>query len=301
MNIKNNKVNLVLDFAAIILMAVLLAFNYRLFIVGNDFAPAGINGIATMIQYKLGFSIGYFSLIINIPMCIFAFFKVNRGFACRSFTFTLVYSVSYILLGMLNLEPFKYICSNGDVIFPCIIAGVLNGMCYGVCFGRNASTGGMDIFAKYISKVKPNLNFFFVVFTINSIVACASFFVYAKVDPTTGLVGYNYQPVCLCIIYCFISTFIGNIMLKGSKSAYNFIIITSHAQEINEDIINKLKHGATEISAHGVYSHLDKQVLMCVVNKHQLVDFKNILKKYDETFAFVENVSETIGNFKVIK
>ena len=42
-------------------------------------------------------------------------------------------------------------------------------------------------------------------------------------------------------------------------------------------------------------------MLICVVNKHQLVDFENILKKYDGTFAFVETTNEIIGNFKTIK
>ena len=42
---------------AVILMAALLAINYHIFIVENHFAPAGLNGIATMIQYKTGFSI----------------------------------------------------------------------------------------------------------------------------------------------------------------------------------------------------------------------------------------------------
>ena len=43
----------------IFLAAILLAFNYYIFIVTNNFAPAGLNGIATMIQYKTGFSISY--------------------------------------------------------------------------------------------------------------------------------------------------------------------------------------------------------------------------------------------------
>ncbi len=42
-------------------------------------------------------------------------------------------------------------------------------------------------------------------------------------------------------------------------------------------------------------------VLVCVVNKHQIVDFQNILKKHDNTFSFSETVSETYGNFKQIK
>ena len=74
----------------------LLAFTYQLFIVKNNFAPAGINGIATMIQYKTGFSIGYMSLIINVPLCSLAYFFVNRDFAKKSLLFCLVYSFAYL-------------------------------------------------------------------------------------------------------------------------------------------------------------------------------------------------------------
>ena len=60
----------------IILSALLLAFVYYIFIINNNFAPAGLNGIATMIQYKTGFSISYMSLLINIPLSILAYFLV---------------------------------------------------------------------------------------------------------------------------------------------------------------------------------------------------------------------------------
>ena len=56
--------------------AILLAFVYYIFIINNQFAPAGLNGIATMIQYKTGFSIGYMSLIINVPLCTLAYFLI---------------------------------------------------------------------------------------------------------------------------------------------------------------------------------------------------------------------------------
>ena len=61
-------VNNVFSNTAVILMALLLAVNYHIFIVENNFAPAGLNGIATMIQYKTGFSTNYMSLLINVPI-----------------------------------------------------------------------------------------------------------------------------------------------------------------------------------------------------------------------------------------
>ena len=54
-----------LEYVSIVLVAVLLAFVYYIFIVTNNFAPAGLNGIATMIQYKTGFSISYMSLLMR--------------------------------------------------------------------------------------------------------------------------------------------------------------------------------------------------------------------------------------------
>ena len=76
------------SYAFILLAAVLLAFNYQLFIVNNGFAPAGLNGIATMIQYKTGFSISYMSLLINIPLSALAFFLVQRDFAVKTLLFS---------------------------------------------------------------------------------------------------------------------------------------------------------------------------------------------------------------------
>lgn len=38
-----------IGYAVIVFAAIILAFNYYIFIVKNNFAPAGLNGIAVMI------------------------------------------------------------------------------------------------------------------------------------------------------------------------------------------------------------------------------------------------------------
>ncbi len=284
------------EYLAICLCAVLLAFSYILFITPNSFAPAGLNGIATMIQYKCNFSIGYFSLLINIPLCIFAWFFVGRDFGIRSLLFCLVYAFTYLGLQQIDFTAIAYNAGGHDTIFPCLIAGMISGFVYGMCFRVNASTGGTDIVAKSISTKKPQLNFFWITFTINACVAFSSLFIYRAADD-----GISYKPVCLCMVYCFISSFIGNYILRGTKTAYQFIIVTPHSDEIEKEILEKLHHSATRIHGQGIYSDADREVLMCVVNKHQMVEFENILKKYNDTFAYVETVNQTFGNFKKVK
>ncbi len=288
------------DCAAMTLLACLFAFNYELFIIKNHFAPAGFNGIATMIQYKSGFSVGYFSLIINVPLCMFAFFLIDREFAVKTFVFCVVYSAVCLILEAVDISQIQYDAQGVDTIYPVLIAGAVGGFVYGLAFRRNSSTGGADIVAKYVSKKDPLLNFFWINFAINAVIALASFFVYAVPD-ADGVLQYDFKPVCLCLLYCLLSSIVGNAIIKGSKSAYKFIIVTSHADEIDAEIFTRLKHGATRLQATGAYSHANKDVIICVVNKRQIVEFKNILKEYPDTFAFVETVNETFGNFARVK
>lgn len=287
--------NTIVSYGAIIASAILLAINYHIFIIENNFAPAGLNGIATMVQYKTGFSISYSSLIINVPLCILSYFLISKDFAFKNLAFTFAYSFSYLYMQGFDLSYFKYDAQGHDTIFPVIISGILSGWVYGICFKHNCTSGGMAIISKYISKVRPNINFFYITFALNAVVAVISLFVY-----TDGS-SVSYKPVVLCIAYVFITNFVGNYMIKGTKTAYKFTVITTHPDEITNEITHILKHGATKISAVGGYTGDEKTVLICVVNKHQLVDFRKIIDKYDNTFSFYEQVNETYGNFKKIK
>lgn len=290
----------VIKYLYIILLGIFMATGYILFVIPNNYAPAGINGIAVMIQYKLHFSVGFMSLIINIPLCLFAFFTVDKPFAVNTLVFSLTYSLFYLLLQNLPVvKNFSYDAGGVDTVYPVIIAGLISGLCYGSLFRLNASTGGTDIIAKYVGKKRPHLNFFWITFSLNTVVAMFSLFVYSK-NGENGMI-YDFKPVCLCVLYCFISSYVGNRLLKGSRSACEFIVITPHPEEIERDILMTLRHTATKMQGVGVYGKGEKTVLMCVVNKHQMVDFENIIKKHPETFAFVATVNQTIGNFKKIK
>ncbi|MBP5230821.1 MAG: YitT family protein [Clostridia bacterium] len=141
----------------------------------------------------------------------------------------------------------------------------------------------------------PRLNFFWVNFALNAVVATISYFVYA--EEVDGVLYYDLKPVCLCLLYSFVSSFIGSRIMRGTHNAFNVVIITTHTDEIEREIMNNLHHGATHFAAIGSYSHAEKDVIFCVINRSQLVDLKNILKPFPDTFAYVEPVSETVGNF----
>ena len=61
-----------------------------------------------------------------------------------------------------------------------------------------------------------------------------------------------------------------------------------------------MRHGVTVIPAEGMFSKQEKKLLVCIVNRHQIVQFQNILCRFPGSFAYVSEVTETLGYFKHI-
>ena len=89
-----------------------------------------------------------------------------------------------------------------------------------------------------------------------------------------------------------------NAAYKDLVRAIQFI--TQHADALSAQLIQELRHSVTVLPAQGMFSRTPKQLLICVVNRHQIVQFQNILQEFPDTFAYVSTVSETLGNFKLI-
>lgn len=277
------------SYAVVVGMALLMGLSYELFVFPNAFAPAGINGLATMIQYVFHISIGYFSLVINIPLLLLAWRKVDRDFAMKSLTFVLVFSAVTLILNQFDLSGIAYYTANGNsTILGPVAAGVVSGAVYGYVIRQNGSTGGTDIIAAWVRKGHPEASLVWIIFTLNASVAVLSFFVY----------GCQFEPVIMCLIYCYLSSHISDSILKGGKRAMKFEVITDQAEEISHQLLTELRHGVTILPARGVYSEKPTNLLVCVVNCHQIVQFQRILARFPGSFATVSEVNETVGNFK---
>ena len=276
-------------YAVIAFVALISAMNYELFVFPNQFAPAGLNGICTMIQHLTGISVGYLSLLINVPLAVWCYLEVSKPVALRSMVYVVFFSLGILLLDRVDLRAFAYATENGtSKILGPLVAGVIQGYVYSILVKASCYTGGIDFISAIIHKRKPNKAFFSMTFAINSVIAVSSYFVY----------GYQMEPVILCVLYNFMSTTVGERLMKSGREAISFEIITDYPDEISKELIQKLHHSATLIPAKGMYSGREVSVLICVVNKTQAAAVTRIVRKYPHTFAIVDPVSEILGNFK---
>ena len=277
------------SYGIVVCLAVVMGLSYELFVFPNAFAPAGINGLATMIQYVFHVSIGYLSLIINIPLILLAWRWVDRDFALKNLVFVVVFSAVTLVLNQVDLSAVAYHTDNGNsAILGPVAAGVISGAVYGGVIRQNGSTGGPDIIAAWVRKKRPEASLVWVIFSLNASVAVLSFFVY----------GYQFEPVILCLLYCYLSSHISDGILKGGKRALKFEVVTTQGGDLAACLLRELHHGVTVLPARGMYSEEAKDLLVCIVNRHQIVQFQEILSRFPGTFAYVSEVNETMGNFQ---
>lgn len=279
----------VLTYLAIVLFAAVCALNYELFVFPNRFAPAGLNGICTMIQYLTGVNVGYLSLIINIPLAALVFFLVSKPLAVRSMVYVVTFSILLVVFERVDFSAIAYETENGtSTILGPLVAGIIYGSCYSLLVRASAYSGGTDFIAALIHKYHPEKSIFYLIFALNAVVALASYFVY----------DYKIEPVILCILYSFTSSTVTDRLTKSGRSAVRFEIITEHPNEIADAIITRLHHSATLIPAKGMYLGKQTNILICIVNKTQAAALSSIVREYPKTFAVVSLVGEVMGNFK---
>ena len=270
-------------------VALVASVNYELFVFPNQFAPSGLNGICTMVQHITGISVGYLSLLINVPLAIWCYIEVSKPVAMRSMVYVVTFSLGLVILDNVDLSAFAYATENGtSKILGPLVAGVIQGYIFSILMKASAYSGGTDFISAIVHKRDPNKSVMGFSFTMNVFIAIASYFVY----------GYQMEPVILCILYSFMSSTVGERLQKSGREAICFEIITAYPKEISREIIEKLHHTTTLIPAKGMYSGRETNMLICVVNKTQAAAVTKIIRKYPYTFAVMDPVGAVVGNFK---
>ena len=276
----------VVSYLFIVFLGLVLALGYQLFVFPNDFAPAGLNGIFTMIQYVFGFKLSNASILLNIPLYFLVYFKVSKPFANRAMVFLLAFSGSLMLLDLVDLSAFVYDTTISTLLGPAV-GGMISGVCGYYMHLMGSCCGGTEYIAKLIHKKNPSVNFFNIILALNVVVACISYFVY----------DYKIEPVLLCIIYSYFSSSIRDNMNRKHQSAIRCEIVTEQGEQLGQEIIERLHHSVTKIPGTGLYSGKQKDVLVCILNPAQLNELTKIVDRYPGSFVTVSQVNTVMGKF----
>ncbi|MBQ8342052.1 MAG: YitT family protein [Clostridia bacterium] len=283
---------LVFDFLYAVMAGVIVGTAYYFFQNSNSFAPGGVGGLATMTYHFLGDKVSWSILMVafNLPIFILVSAIVNRKLGAILSVYMLTQSFVSELWELMGAKPYSLLTSGADfnVMFACIATGVISGFGFSLMLRRFGASGGTYGISALIKKARPETNIAYVSFIMDASVVCIAFFVY----------GMRITPVMCTLLNLFIANVIVDHGLGGIKAGYKFEIVTAHPSELSAELMERLKHGVTEIKVHGMYSDTDKYMLVCIINKRQIGEMMKIIKAHPDTFASFEKVNEVFGNFR---
>lgn len=275
---------ILLDCATVLLASMISALGFHVFVYPANFAPAGMDGVATMLQKITGVNAGWYMLALNAPLLIAALFVLKRRYVIGTLAFTVLNSLFLIVLKRIDFYQYR---TETDRFLPAIFSGIILGARMGMLLRIGMSTGGVDIVACMVQKNRPYLNVERVIAVISYAIIFVSYAVYRELDS-----------ILLSVVQMFVYERVGAAFMKDSRNAVEFKIVTKHPEEIRGEILYNLKHGATVVESRGMFTESDSAVIFSVVNLRQIPEFLNILKKYPDTFVYYTEVAGVSGNFR---
>ena len=271
----------ILDVVIIFIGCIIASLGVNIFLSHAQLLSGGATGIGLLLEYTLNIPTGITIFLINIPLLLVSYKKLNKSFTIYTTIGMLCLSFSLMMTKPLA----SYVSIDGlDILLYCIYGGVLCGIGYGLVFSRNGSTGGTDIITMLIRKKYSNFNIGTLSCSLNIIIIL------------TGAYIFGLPQALYTFISLFIQSFVLDRMLLGFNSKKLLLILTKKEEDIINYVIQDLHRGVTSLVAEGEYTHDRKKMLYCIVTSRQMIELKNAVQSIDPSaFITIVDISEVRG------
>lgn len=263
----------------VIFGSLLVAISLNFFLINANVYASGFAGAAQLTSsvlkdfLNISVSTGILLLLFNIPVFILGWFKVGKGFT--------IYSIVSVIFTTLFMELLPVLSVSDDIILNAVFGGVIAGIGIGVSLKLGASTGGMDIVAMVLSRLRDKpIGMYFLL--LNGVIIVLAGIVY---EPENAL----YTMLTLYVTTVVID------MIHTRHEKVTAMIVTTKVDELQQAIHQKMVRGITILPAKGAYSKEDKNMLYLVITRYELYDLEAIIKEVDPN-AFT-NIVQTVGVF----
>lgn len=291
-SVNRSKRKRILDDLFRVFIVVLSSAVYSLavawFLEPADLVSIGLTGVGQILHRlfllaEIDIPVGVFTLITNIPLCIYGLKSVSPRFVIYTMLSVIVQSI--FLMGWIPVVNFS-INPETERLFLSIIAGLFCGVGIGIALRYGTSTGGVDILAQALN-LKKNISIGMFSTIINILLAVIA----------GGLLQGNWA----ITLYTFIFIIITNIVVDKIHTAYNYLridVITKNAETVSNALIEGINRGCTILDVRGAYTHQDKYDVFMVISSYELEKAKRIIYDVDkEAFIMVLPVKRIIGAF----
>ena len=250
---------------AVILSGFMQATIIQVFMRPLNLLSSGFTGVAILVEkitstyFGFTFSTSLGMLVLNIPIALFCCKSISKRF-----TF---FSLLQVIIASFFLKVIHFEALFDDRLLNIIFGGLLYGMQAVIALKANASTGGTDFIALYISN-KKNKSIFSHVFIFNAMLLIIF-----------GMM-FGWENAGYSILFQFIST-------KTIDTFYNryarmtLQITTSKPDAVIQCLIKNYRHGLSRVDGIGGYSGRNISLIHVVVSSYEVSDIVALMRSVD--------------------
>lgn len=278
-----NKRSLVMDYLCIVIGTGLMGIAIQSLFDPLGLVMGGFTGIAIIVKQLTldkipgGIPLWVTNIVLNIPVFICAIKIKGKRFVGRTAFATFMLSFWLFCLPSWNI-------AQGDYMLTAIYGGAIQGLGIGFVLLAKATTGGTDMVATLIQHYLKHFSIVQIMMVIDGLVVIG------------GAFEFGMQSVLYAVVAIFITSKMSDALMEGIKYSKAAFIITDEVDKVSEAIMGRMNRGVTGISAKGMYSGDEKDMLYCVVSKKEIVDLKELVMTLDpHAFVIVTDAREVLG------
>ena len=279
--------------------ALLLALDYRTFVAWGQLYPGGAAGMAMLVQRLSQLAVDFFGFDYEVPFgpinLVLNAIPVYIGFRYIGKRFTLQSLYVIFLSGFLtDILPVDAITSfipahdlarlQSDPFVTSLFGGIVFGFAIALCLRWNATSGGTDFIAIYLSE-KKGRETWNIILGLNAVILLAGGFWFSW---TGALYSIVFQFVYLQVIHLMYRTY----------QYQTLMIVTTRPEKVCEAIYRISHHGATVLDARGSFNGEARSMVMSVVAADDTSHIYALCKSIDpDAFINTVSTSRVIGRF----
>ena len=267
----------VVDYAIITFGAALAAVAIFFFMVPSNAAVGSASGLAMIFSNFIPLPISALNLMLNILFLIIGFILIGPEFGIKT-VYTSIMIPIFMGIFEFALPNFKSLTHDQLLDVLCYV--LLVGIAMAILFSRNASSGGLDIVAKIISKYTHIELGKAYSFTGLSVAISSVFF-------------YDTKTAVLSVLGTYFAGFVVDHFIFGLNIKRRVCVISSKLDEIVQYILHDLHSGATLYDGIGAYDNTPRKEVITIVDKNEYRKLMDFIHKTDpKAFVTVYSVSD---------
>ena len=290
----------ILTYLTITFGVVLIAVSYYFLFLPQNLVIGGVSGISIIFNGIIPadkFSPSLLIFILNCAFLILGLLFLGKDFVLKTLYGSLLFPLITGVLEICNVPPtllfdldFSFGFAAGEMnevskmIMTVILGSLATGIGVGLCFKRNASTGGMDVGQKIIAKFF-HFPYSKTVYVTDGIIVLISLFVF-------GVEKTFYSLICIYIIGIIV-----DYVHIGGADRRTVFIISKKQEDIKKVIIERLGRGVTVVPSYGGYSGDPIDMLVCTLKKDESYVLRDLIAEIDPVaFTFYVSAKEVFGD-----